>query len=335
VTGVSLETKVARLRCPETYRGETTRVAAIETHMSWVFLTDRFVYKLKKPIQYDRLDYSTLELRRFHCEEEVRLNRRLAEKVYQGTVALTQEADGTLVLGGVGSPVEWLVHMQRLPADCMLDARLARGVVESEDVHPVALRIAEFFATARPVAISTDVLVARLEDGVRTDRQELCLPEFELPREQVEAVAERLLGFLDEEPRCFDTRVREQRIVEGHGDLRPAHICLTSEPVVIDCLEFCSELREVDPADELAFLALECERLGQPRVGGWFLEAYEQRTRDRIPRPLLDFYRGYRILRRAKIAAWHLREPASRDLAAYAARARRYLELGTRREGGA
>ena len=115
--------------------------------------------------------------------------------------------------------------------------------------------------------------------------------------------------------------------MDGHGDLRPEHICLTPEPVVIDCLEFCSELRELDPADELAFLALECERLAQPRVGNWFRDAYEEHTGDRLPRPLLAFYRRYRILRRAKIAAWLLKEPGARDPARFAAKARHYLEL--------
>ena len=134
-------------------------------------------------------------------------------------------------------------------------------------------------------------------------------------------------AFLEKNAKCFSERIRDGRIVEGHGDLRPEHICLTPKPIVIDCLEFCQELRELDPADELAFLALECERLNQPCVGDWFRKAYEQKTGDRIPPPLLAFYRAYRILRRAKIAAWHLREPAIRDPARFAAKARRYLEL--------
>jgi aminoglycoside phosphotransferase family enzyme len=327
MTGLPLEAKVAYLRRPETYPERPTQVDSIETHMSWLFLTDRFVYKLKKPIRYDRLDFTTLSLRRFYCEEEVRLNRRLAETVYRGTVALTREEGGALALNGAGQPVDWLVHMRRLPESRMLDWILARRVVEEDEVRAVALRLAEFYANARRISISTAEFCKRLEEGIHDDRHELSRPEFGLPRERVEAIASNLLAFLAKNTELFEERVRMGRIVEGHGDLRPEHICLTPEPVVIDCLEFCQELREQDPADELAFLALECERLGQPRVGDWFLGAYEERAGDRPSRPLLEFYRTYRILRRAKIAAWHLSEPTTRDRERYAARARRYLEF--------
>lgn len=323
----SLETKIAWLRRPELYGDAPANIVAIETHMSWVFLTDRFAYKLKKAIRYDRLDFSTRDLRRFFCEEEVRLNRRLAKNVYLGTVALTYEDDGQLALGGVGQPVDWLVHMRRLPARCMLDAALAERHVERSDVRGVTLHLADFFDAALPAPVSTPELCERLEGGIRLDQRELSRPEFGLSRTQVDAIASRELDFLKRHTECFEARVRAGRILEGHGDLRPEHICLLPEPAIIDCLEFCQELRELDPADELAFLALECERLGQPQVGRWFLEAYEERTGDRLSRPLLSFYRGYRCLRRAKLAAWHLSEPNPRDFARFAAKARRYLEL--------
>jgi len=327
MTELPLETKVDYLRRPETYRDRPTRIGAIETHMSWVFLTDRSAYKLKKPIRYHRLDFTTLAKRRFYCEEEVRLNQRLAEKVYQDTVALTCKDGGALALGGSGQPVDWLVRMHRLPEASTLDAILAERTVEESEVRPVAERLAEFFANAQRISISAVYLCERLAAGIRSDRDELLRPAFDLPRKRVEAIASNQLAFLKRHPDLFAERVRKGRITEGHGDLRPEHICLTPEPVVIDCLEFCQELRELDPADELAYLALECERLGQPRVGDWFREAYEQRTGDHPSRPLLAFYRAYRILRRAKIAAWHLREPAICAPAHFAAKARRYLEL--------
>ncbi len=129
MTEPSLADKVAHLRRPESYPGRPQRVEAIETHMSWVFLTDRHAYKLKKPIRYDRLDFSTPERRRFYCQEEVRLNRRLAASVYLGTPALTRDARGALTLGGTGRPVEWLVHMRRLPEHLTLEHLLSRRPV--------------------------------------------------------------------------------------------------------------------------------------------------------------------------------------------------------------
>jgi len=327
---VSLDEKVAFLRTPGAYLGApeaVEAVEAIETHMSWVFLTRRSAYKLKKPIRYDRLDFTTLERRRLCCEEEVRLNRRLAEEIYLGTLPLTREDDGQLAIGGRGRPIDWLVHMRRLPADQMLDAIIERRTVEKSEVEPVARRLADFFATASPVDVSSDALRARFEEGIRVDREELSKPEFGLDRRRVATIAASELALLDEYADLFEARVREGRIVEGHGDLRPEHVCLHPRPVVIDCLEFCRELRELDPVDELAFLALECERLGQTRIGDWFLAAYRERTGDPIPEPLLAFYREYRILRRARIAIWHLRDPSAPGVERYAERARHYIEL--------
>ncbi|MDH4065134.1 MAG: hypothetical protein OEW19_12095, partial [Acidobacteriota bacterium] len=125
----------------------------------------------------------------------------------------------------------------------------------------------------------------------------------------------------------FDARVAAGHIVEGHGDLRPEHIWLDPEPAVLDCVEFDRPLRLMDPADELAFLALECERLGAPEVGGWFLDTYVEATGDAPPVSLLKFYRVYRSLRRATIAARHLDDPAVKDAGRFLERARRYLEL--------
>ncbi|MGB3777731.1 MAG: hypothetical protein WA960_05190 [Tunicatimonas sp.] len=117
----ALEEKVYFLSQSTPYPKPTKQVVTKETHMSWVFLTDRHVYKLKKPVKYDFLDYSTLSARRFYCKEEVRLNRRLAEPVYLGTVPLTVNGSAWLQLGGKGTVIDWLVKMQRLPNENMLD----------------------------------------------------------------------------------------------------------------------------------------------------------------------------------------------------------------------
>jgi aminoglycoside phosphotransferase family enzyme len=143
----------------------------------------------------------------------------------------------------------------------------------------------------------------------------------------VVAIADAQLAALVRHRELFDRRVAEGRIVEGHGDLRPEHICLTPVPAIIDCLEFSRDLRLLDPADELSFLGLECERLGRPEVGRWFLASYTEVTGDDPPPPLLRFHRTYRALRRAKIAVWHLRDPGVRDHDRWRERALRYLEL--------
>jgi aminoglycoside phosphotransferase family enzyme len=322
-----VEAKVAFLRRLEAYPEKPRAVEVVETHMSWVFLTDRDVYKLKKPVRYDSLDFSTPELRKRDCEEEVRLNRRLAGDTYLGTTELTFDPAAGLALAGAGEPVDWLVHMRRLPADRMLDELIRRGQISEADVRPAARHLARFYAGAKPVELSGTEYRRRLERGVRDDLRELSRPEFGLSRSRVVALAEAQLCFLADSPGLFDQRVDEGRIIEGHGDLRPEHICLTREPAIIDCLEFSADLRMLDPADELAFLLLECERLGSARVGRWFLDTYREVTGDEPPEALLRFHRIYRALRRATIAIWHLRDPGVSDHERWRERARRYLDL--------
>jgi aminoglycoside phosphotransferase family enzyme len=318
---------VAFLSRPEAYPDKPEAVERIETHMSWVFLTDQHAYKLKKPIRYDSLDFSTPELRRHDGQEELRLNRRLAPDVYLGLVGLRWDPERGLALDGTGETIDWLIWMRRLPADRMLDARILRGEIEAREVRSAALLLARFYDRARPCDITPAEYRRSLEQGVHGDRRELCRPGFGLPREAVEELAAAQLAFLAEHAELFDRRVREGRIVEGHGDLRPEHICLVAEPVIIDCLEFSRALRILDPADELAFLGLECERLGNPAVGRWFLDTYSELSGDVPPAALLRFYRIYRALRRAVLAAWHLQDPSVREPLEWRARARRYLEL--------
>jgi aminoglycoside phosphotransferase family enzyme len=327
VRAPGIEAEVSFLGRPQSYPEAPRVVEIVETHMSWVFLTDRHAYKLKKPVRTDDLDFSTPELRRRNCQEEVRLNRRLARDVYLGVVALRFDPARGLGLGGAGEPVDWLVWMRRLPAARMLDELIRRGTIEEPDVRPAALALARFYAGSKPSELTAPAYRRRLEAGVRSDRHELCRPEFDLPGDRVRAVADGQLAFLEHRADVFDQRVREGRIVEGHGDLRPEHICLVPDPAIIDCLEFSRELRIADPADELAFLALECERLGRPVVGRWFLNAYGEATADEPPQELLGFHRSYRALRRATIAAWHLQDPSVRDRGKWRERAREYLEL--------
>lgn len=304
-----LRAKVAFLGDPDAYEERPAAVEAIETHMSWVFLTDRLAYKLKKPIRYDVLDFSTLWRRRRSCLREVRLNRRLAPDVYRGVVALTQDPDGELELGGTGPVVDWLVEMTRLPAELMLDRMIADGRVVRAGVEPAAALLARFYEHALPTIVDEESYREHLREGVVADRDELVRPVYGLRAADVRRTADLQLRYLDEASHVFDRRVREGRIVEGHGDLRPEHICLTEPPAIFDCLEFSRELRMLDPVDELCFLELECLRLGAPHVGRWFLEAYGRTTNDEPPADLLGFYRRFRALRRAKIAMWHLRDP--------------------------
>jgi aminoglycoside phosphotransferase family enzyme len=298
--------------------------------MSWLFLAETLVWKLKKPVRYDYLDFSTPEARRRNCEAEFRLNRRLASDVYLGITSLTLEQSGRMQLDGRGEAIDWLVRMRRLPSERMLDRAIASHTVSDEDARKVGALLARFYREALPVPLTTAEYKQKLAAEIHTSRRELEKPEYALPVELVEPVITGQLEFLDQEAKLLDDRVRAGLIIEAHGDLRPEHICLENRPVIIDCLEFNRDLRILDPASELAFLALECERLGASRTGELILQTYRAETGDRPPERLLIFYRSWHACLRARIAVWHLRDDEVRDPAKWTNKAEQYLQLAAR-----
>lgn len=323
----SIEEKVAFLRRPESYPGRPAAIEVIETHMSWVFLSEASVYKLKKPVRRAFLDFTTLESRRRNCEREVELNRRLARDVYLGIVPLTCPARGGFELGGEGTAVEWLVKMRRLPAHRMLDHAIRAGTVRREDLRKLTDCLARFYRRAERVATSVQAYRGRFLEGIEETRRELAEPHYGLPAPQVEHLAAAQTRFIVECGGMLDARALEDRIVDAHGDLRPEHVCLNAEPRIIDCLEFKRELRLLDPADELAFLAMECERLGAAALGGKILDQCLTAGGDRAPDALISFYKTYRACLRAKIAVWHIADHEIQGTEKWRERGLEYLAL--------
>jgi len=293
--------------------------------MSCLFLTDRYVWKLKKPARYDYLDFSTVEARKADCELEVELNRRLAPDVYLGVVPLVSDAYGRMQLGGEGRIIDWLVMMRRLPEDRMLDAAIRTHTVSRDDVHRVAVLLARFYQQAKGIPLSPAAYTTQLETVTAECARELCQPGYALPAALIQKICTNQMTVLMRETTMFEDRVRQGKIVDAHGDLRPEHICLGPEPVIIDCLEFNAEFRALDPVSELAFLSLECERLDARWVGELILDTYQCETGDRPPGPLLVYYKKYHALVRAKIAVWHLKDPDVRDPAKWIGKAKDYL----------
>lgn len=328
----SLADKVGFLRDPAHYPAPTRSVETVETHISWVFLTESYAYKLKKPLRCGYLDFSTLEARRIDCEEEVRLNRRLAAAVYLGVLPLVLGDDG-LRLGGRGPPVDWLVKMRRLPAARMLDSLIRSRTVTEAPIRQLARLLASFYAGARAEPMGAARYRARLAQQIAESGHELARTEFGLPRARVVRLAAAQTEFVQRQASVLDERVARGRIVEGHGDLRPEHVCLLPDPVVIDCLEFKRDYRILDPLDELGYLALECERLGMPEIGPWLLIAYAEASGDMWPAALLHFYQSCRAALRAKLAVWHLTDVDDGRRQApekWVAAARDYLGLAER-----
>ena len=322
----TLAAKVEFLGRPATYGLAAGVVVRRETHMSWVFLAGERAYKLKKPVRFPYLDFSTLARREAACRAELRLNRRLAPDIYLEVVPLT-EAGGGLSIGVAGAPVDWLVVMKRLDERLMLDHMIETGGVRTAQLDRLVAALARFYRSAAPTVLSPAVHLADWWQSLAYNRRILLDQRFRIPVGLVRRIDRAQRRFLQQRGPLIAARLRHRRIVDGHGDLRPEHIWLDGQVRIIDCLEFNDRLRVVDPFDEIAFLSLECERLGAAWAGDYIQRRLKRLLRDGPADELFAFYRCHRATLRARLAIAHLMEAQPRTPEKWPRLCAIYLEL--------
>ncbi len=322
----SLAAKVAFLSRGDAYQPSVSEVHRRETHMSEVFLAGDKAYKLKKPVRFPYLDFSTLARREAACRAELSLNRRLAPDVYEDVQPIVRSKSG-LSIGGDGEVVDWLVLMKRLDESQMLDRLIEERRVQRWQLDRLVATLVNFYRRARAVFISPAAYRTQLHRSLAYNRRVLADPRFNLPAGTIRYVDAVQRRFLDKRAGLLAERVRTRHIVDGHGDLRPEHIWIGDPVRIIDCLEFNAGLRMVDPFDEIAFLCLECERLGAAWAGEYLRRRLIYALHDGHSTELFVFYRCHRATLRARLAIAHLLEDQPRTPEKWPMLARTYLRL--------
>jgi uncharacterized protein len=301
-------------------------VQVIETHMAFVFLTVDLAFKLKKPVSFGYFDHRTLDARARACAEELRLNRALAGDVYIGTVPLTLTRTG-LGIGGDGAIIDWMVQMRRLPADRMLDTLIRdRQTSPSQvEVTDVVAHLARFYRQQQRLPPPTGLYHAHLlrEQAINSENlhhMARVLPD--IPLASLTTGLEARIATMEPE---ILAREAAGLVVEGHGDLRPEHVCLTDPPVIFDRVETALELRVIDVFDEVGYLAAECRLLGRPDLGEDLMQRLTDAGFAPPPAALQATYAMFRLVTRARLAVDHLRDPSPSTPKKWPARARQYL----------
>ena len=301
---------------PGFYPDRPGSVELRETHISWVFLAGELAYKVKKPLVLPFLDYGSLERRREMCQEEVRLNRRLAPEIYRRVVSIVRDGDGyALAEEGAQEASEYAVEMRRVDEERSLAALAGRDELEPAQLAAVAELLARFHAEA-PVAPSGtggfDDLVATLEENLQTLR-ETAAPVF--GERRLDSAERFTRGFLVARRQSIERRAGEGLVRDGHGDLRAEHVIVPSpgEVYVYDCVEFDPSLRRIDVANDVAFLVMDLAALGAEEAGFSLIDAYRRAGGDPGDDALLSFFASYRAWVRAKVAALRARELAEGD----------------------
>ena len=295
---------------PKAYPQAPGKIELVQTQMSFVFLTDDYVYKVKKSVNLGYLDYTTEEKRQFYCQREVELNRRLCPEVYLKVVPITRNRGAISVEGG-GKVIEHAVKMRRLPQEAMMNALLAENQVTPEMITRVAQKLAAFhqkaetnadisaFGEIKAISQNTDENFTQTKKYISTT----------ISRDKYKHIKDYTDGFIQENVSLFGKRIAEGRIRDCHGDLHAAHICFTNGICIYDCIEFNDRFRYCDIASEIAFLAMDLDHYGRTDLSRIFVSAYVDQSRDRELVKLLDFYKCYRAYVRGKVESFKLDDP--------------------------
>ena len=316
---------VTWLASGQPWRIAPSELDIIETHMSWIFIVDQNVFKLKKSIKTSVLDFSTVHAREHDCREEIRLNRRLAPGVYKGIVSVTQSTDGHLSLHGPGNTIDWLVVMRRLPATRMLDNMIRHNQVSASDVEALAAVLGNFYGSLLPIDVTETERLHRLEVDLEANRAVLEHPVVSAHATGWSEVIHSLERVITNNPKWLVQRQATTAMVEGHGDLRLQHICLLDPPVIYDCLEFNRDLRIVDPFYELAMLRMECTIQHAGWIGDHVIAHCSQVMKDYPSKSVMAFHTARSACLRGQLALNHLLDSAKPEPEHWVSMAADYL----------
>ena len=299
-----------------------------ETSKSWLFFTSDSVFKLKKPIHDNFQDLSSLRARHDNTLTEIDLNRRIAPDLYRGAVRVGRARNGRLVLDDrAAETVDWLVHMRRLPADRMLDARIIAAKEKADlaaSIDQVADTLCAFYRRAPRSLLSSCELLTLREDQLAIARSVLLHPMFSWMQSRVEGLLREMESLIE----GFAKRAgaeNEEHVFECHGDLRPEHVCLSDPPIIFDCLEFSRTLRLADPFSEVVFLGMECDLLGADWIKPRLIARLETGLGRTVDEQRLGFFEAWHAVSRARLCFAHLLVPKPRTPEKWAPLGERYL----------
>jgi aminoglycoside phosphotransferase family enzyme len=320
---------VGALMKPGTYEENPGSIELVQTHISFVFLTRRFVYKVKKAVNLGFLDFTTLEKRRFFCEKELELNRRLCRDMYVEVVPINKAF--AFKIKGKGETVEYAVKMKRMPQEQMLSKLLERNQVDERLVDRIAKIIAEFHSKAQTNnRISEFGSVETIKTNWKENFEQteayvgktISLKDFKLIRKRVE-------DFVNGNASLFEKRIAEGRVRDCHGDIHSGNIFATDGIYIFDAIEFNERFRYSDVAADVAFLAMDLDFGRRFGFSDFFVEKYTTYSGDQELTRVLPFYKCYRAYVRGKVVGFKLDDPnvSNEDKNAAAEEAKAYFKL--------
>jgi len=299
------------LKNPQFYGPHVTSVQLLQTHISYVALTGTFAYKIKKPVNFGFLDFSTLDKRKFYCEEELRLNKRLCPEMYLDVLPITQDGS-TLALDGTGTIVEYTLKMKEFPQENIMTHLLEQGKISEETIDRLITILIDFYQTQEPTEeITKHGEVSSVKQNIDENfNQTKPMIDITVPKETFWYIKNEVEKFFEQKKDVFGHRMKERKIYDCHGDLHSGNIVVTDDDIqIFDCIEFNERFRYCDVASDIGFLAMDLDSLNHPYLSSYLIEKYVEKSKDAGVYPLLNFYKSYRAFVRGKVHGFQLNDP--------------------------
>lgn len=299
------------LKKPSIYGSNVKRVDVIQTHISYVFLTGKYVYKIKKPVNFGFLDFSTLEKRKYFCEEELKLNRRLCPQIYLDVVSITKKNDD-LELNGSGEVIEYALKMKEFPQEKIISNLIKKDKVDKKIIEKICDVLVDFYKKSeRSKEIDTFGTVKIIKKNTDENfEQTESVIGVTISQDVFDFIKDKTNAFLNDKKDVFDKRISDGFICDCHGDLHTGNIVILDEKVCIfDCIEFNKRFRYSDVASDIAFLAMDLEYQGYSDLSNYLVEKYVQKSGDLGIFTVLNFYKCYRAYVRGKVTSFILNDP--------------------------
>ena len=287
---------------PQSYPEGTSSVTHVQTHISHVFLCDERAYKIKKPVNFGFVDFTTLRKRHYYCDQEVSLNSRLAPDVYLGVETIYRKGNECSFRRIAGSKVsEYAVQMRKIPLDCLLRDLIESGMPLYGELEPVGRTLARFHEEARVYKKKYGGFKA-VRAAAKQNFDQICdFRGITIEEETFDQLARYTKQFLEENRKIFSLRKRAGLVRDGHGDIHSQHVCLSRPPIIFDCIEFNKSFRIADVLQDIAFLLMDLDYRARFDLSSRLLKAYFADHRDGFDEQLLRFYKVYRAVVRGKV----------------------------------
>ena len=300
---------------PEAYEEDPGSIELVQTHISFVFLTKDFAYKVKKAVNLGFLDFTTLEKRRFFCEKELKLNRRLCKDMYLEVVPINKSKSNGIRIKGEGETVEFAVKMKRIAQERILSTLLEKNEVTEALIGRIAKIIAEFHSKAKTNQnISKFGSLRLIETNWKEnfDQAEDFIGKT-ISAKDFKLIGERTEAFMKGNKALFEKRIAENRIRDCHGDIHSGNIFVSDKIYVFDAIEFNDRFRYSDVASDVAFLAMDLEFRERADLSNFLMRRYVEYSGDREVMTLLLFYKCYKAYVRGKVISFKLNDPNISD----------------------